>query len=236
MGQRERKDIDLDYDSFAPAYGAHRRADPAVLDALAGRAGPRVLEVGAGTGNYAAGLARRGLAVSGVYPSAGMRAAAPVELLPGTADALPFPDAAFDLVFSADVVHHLPDVAAAFREAARVLVPGGRLCTVTDDEASIRRRVHSAYFPETVAVELARYPTLDALADAAAAAGLVPGAVERTETPYLVTDARPFRELAFSSLALIPDEALRAGLERLARDLPVAAVDSHVLVWARRPA
>ena len=226
----------MEYDSFTPAYAAHRRADPGVVDALAARAGARVLEVGAGTGNYAVALAERGFDVVGVEPSAGMRGAAPLELLAGTADALPVSGAAFDLVYSVDVVHHLPDLGAAFREAARVLAPGGLLCTVTDDEASIRRRVHREYFPETFAVELARYPTLDALGEAAAAAGLEPRDIERTETPYTVTDSRPFRELAFSSLALIPDEALQAGLVRLERDLPVEAVDCHVLVWARKPA
>jgi hypothetical protein len=118
-----------------------------------------------------------------------------------------------------------------------VLAPGGRVCTVTDDEESIRgRTIHRRYFPETLAVELARYPTLDALQAAAEAAGLVPGATEHVERVLVFTDAAPFRELAFSSLALIPREALERGLAQLERDLPVEAVDHKVLVWARKPA
>ena len=230
----------MEYDSFAPAYAAHRRADPAVVDALAARAGARALEVGAGTGNYAAALAERGFEVVGVEPSAGMRARSAVELLAGTADALPCPDTTFDLVFSVDVIHHVPDVPAAFSEAARVLVPGGRLCTVTDDEESIRgRAIHRRYFPDTLAVELARYPTLPTLRAAAEDAGLVPCAVDRVKHTVVFTDVAPFRELAFSSLALIGKDALRRGIEELERDLergPMTAMDRKVLVWARKPA
>jgi ubiquinone/menaquinone biosynthesis C-methylase UbiE len=161
-----------------------------------------------------------------------------VRFLAGRAEELPLEDGAFDAVFSVDVAHHIGDLEGAFAEAARVLRAGGRLCVVTDDEESIRARVHAAYFPKTVAVELARYPSLGRLDEALRAAGLEPQRVERTATPYEVADATPFRALAFSSLALIGEDEHRAGLERLEADLargPVAAVDSHVLVWAAKP-
>jgi tocopherol O-methyltransferase len=41
--------------------------------------------------------------------------------------ALPFPDGCFDVVSFYDSVCHLPDKAAFFRQAARILKPGGRL-------------------------------------------------------------------------------------------------------------
>jgi ubiquinone/menaquinone biosynthesis C-methylase UbiE len=47
-------------------------------------------------------------------------------LLVTDAERLPFRDASFDLVCSWGVVYHSPDTAAAVREIARVLRPGGR--------------------------------------------------------------------------------------------------------------
>jgi SAM-dependent methyltransferase len=43
---------------------------------------------------------------------------------------LPVRDAAAQAVLGLDVLHHLPDPAAFFKEAARVLAPGGRLALV----------------------------------------------------------------------------------------------------------
>jgi SAM-dependent methyltransferase len=48
-----------------------------------------------------------------------------VETVACEAASLPFEDASFDLVFGHAVLHHLPDLAGAFREFRRVLRPGG---------------------------------------------------------------------------------------------------------------
>src|SRR3954452_24468493 len=42
------------------------------------------------------------------------------------AERIPYDDDTFDLVVGHAVLHHIPDVAAAFREVLRVLKPGGR--------------------------------------------------------------------------------------------------------------
>ena len=56
---------------------------------------------------------------------------------------LSFPDASFDLIVSCDVFEHVDDARRCFREAARVLAPGGVLyLTVpffTDRDRSVRR-------------------------------------------------------------------------------------------------
>ena len=50
-----------------------------------------------------------------------------VELRQGEVTALPLTDAAADTVIVHQVLHYLPDPAAAIAEAARILAPGGRL-------------------------------------------------------------------------------------------------------------
>ena len=147
--------------------------------------------------------------------------------------------AAFDLVFSVDVIHHVAAKPAFFHESARVLRPGGCLCTVTDSEDIIRRReILSGYFPETVDIELARYPRLEQLAAWMAAAGFAGLAHTIVEQPYELTSAQPFRDRAFSSLHLIPQAAWQAGLDRLERDLargPIRGVSRYACLWGILP-
>jgi len=58
-----------------------------------------------------------------------------VRLRLAPAEAVPFADGAFDVITMYSVLHHLPDLAQAFREARRVLRPGG---TLYADESSSR--------------------------------------------------------------------------------------------------
>ena len=53
----------------------------------------------------------------------------------GNAEALPFLDESFDVVFSRLAFHHFPDIHRPFEEMARVLKPGGKLVLI-DMEAA----------------------------------------------------------------------------------------------------
>jgi len=235
----------LDYDDLSTAYARNRRIHPGVLHLLVetGRVADasRVLEVGCGTGNYSIALAEAtGCQTAGVDPSAEMLAAArlrtqAIDFCQGRAEALPFSSHGFDLIFSVDVIHHLMDRAAFFREAFRLLRPGGRLCTVTDSAEDIRRRRPlSSHFPETVPVELARYPSVETLRAEMAEAGFAAIWTGTTEQPYPLTDSQGYRERAYSSLHLIPDEAFQRGIARMEQELgtgPIAALSLYTLVW-----
>jgi ubiquinone/menaquinone biosynthesis C-methylase UbiE len=99
---------------------------------------PRALEVGAGTGYFTLNLVRAGVvgratttdispgmleALSGSARRLGLS----VETVRCEAAELPFEGGSFDLVFGHAVLHHLPDLDAAFAEFRRVLRPGGSL-------------------------------------------------------------------------------------------------------------
>jgi 2-polyprenyl-6-hydroxyphenyl methylase/3-demethylubiquinone-9 3-methyltransferase len=97
--------------------------------------GLRVLDLGCGGGLATACLARRGARVVGLdlsWPSLCVARRhtqesydpAPV-FLRGWAEALPFADASFDVVWCTDVLEHLADLPAAIMHIARVLKPGG---------------------------------------------------------------------------------------------------------------
>lgn len=103
---------------------------PAFLDLLP-PPGRKTLDLGCGEGRVGAELGRRGYRVVGVDSSARMveRASERHEARVADAAALPFPDGAFDLVVAFMSVMNFDDPEGAIGEAARVLEPGGRLCT-----------------------------------------------------------------------------------------------------------
>jgi SAM-dependent methyltransferase len=90
-------------------------------------AGARVLEVGAGPGFLAAHARKRRRdlrwTASDLHP-------VPWNALAADAGRLPVATGAVGLVSGLDVLHHLPEPAAFFGEAARVLAAGGRLALV----------------------------------------------------------------------------------------------------------
>jgi SAM-dependent methyltransferase len=112
---------------------------PSILDAAGVGPGHRVLDVGCGTGVLAGAAAARvgaGGAVTGLDPNDGMltvarKSAAAVTWQAGVAESLPFEDGSLDRVLSQFALMFFEDRAAAMREAARVLAPGGRAAFAT---------------------------------------------------------------------------------------------------------
>jgi SAM-dependent methyltransferase len=238
----------IDYDKIASEYARHRKVHPEVLKSLlltskVGRAS-RVLEVGCGTGNYIIALeALAGCSCWGIDPSERMLSRArersrTISFQPGKAERLEFPPDFFDLVFSVDVIHHVGNSLAYFREAYRVLRAGGKVCTVTDSEWIIRHRQPLAiYFPETVEIELGRYPRIAELRDIMERVGFGEVTESTVESAYPLTDVQAYRDKAFSSLLLVPEAAFQRGMERMERDLrtgPIQGVSRYLLLWGTR--
>ncbi len=92
---------------------------------LEGLPDPSVLDVGTGTGVFAEAFAARASKVVGVDPDAELLTLArghvpKAQFQEGRAEALPFDDASFGLVFLGHVLHETDDPVAALREARRV--------------------------------------------------------------------------------------------------------------------
>jgi ubiquinone/menaquinone biosynthesis C-methylase UbiE len=239
----------MDYDDLAREYALYRQVQPEVLKQLlaAGTvaAASHVLEVGCGTGNYIAAIQNAtGCRGWGIDPSRQMLAHArgrssPVIFEQGRGEKLPLPDARFDLVFSVDAIHHMEDRLAYFKEAWRVLKPGGRVCTVTESEAMIRsRQPFAVYFPDTVAADLTRYPAAADLEQMMREAGFVQVHAHVSEMSFLIDDIQGFRDRAYSCLHLIPDEAFQHGIQQMERHLrtaPIRWVSRYLLVWCTKP-
>jgi SAM-dependent methyltransferase len=156
------------YNSFAEAYSAQSETSlfngyytlPAVVDLAGEVAGRRILDAGCGSGPIAAALRDRGATVTGFDSSAGMLELARRRLGPDAdlhladlSGPLPFPDAAYDDVIAALVLHYLQDWTAPPAELRRVLKPGGRLIAAIDHPFAIellhRQQAGEAAYFET---------------------------------------------------------------------------------------
>lgn len=102
-------------------------------------AGSRVLDVGCGDAGVLIAFAEQGAQTAGIEPSgksfdrARVRAdehGVSVDLRVGSAEALPFEDASFDLVILDNVLEHVSDREQTLREIHRVLKPNGLLYMV----------------------------------------------------------------------------------------------------------
>jgi SAM-dependent methyltransferase len=133
VGQDERLLLGSSFGATATAYAEHRPdyAQAAVRWALERAPGPRVLDLGAGTGKLTATLVALGAEVIAVEPDPAMltelrRALPAVRALPGSAEAVPLPEASVDAVLAGNAMHWF-DMNVAGPEIARVLERDGIL-------------------------------------------------------------------------------------------------------------
>jgi SAM-dependent methyltransferase len=128
---------------------------------LTGPAGGRALDIGAGRGISSYALARDGWQVTALEPdpSAVVGTGAieqlvaasrlPIAIVQEWGEALPFPDAYFDLVYGREVLHHARDLPTLCAEMARVLKPGGTF---------LATREHVIFSDADLAVFLSEHP------------------------------------------------------------------------------
>jgi SAM-dependent methyltransferase len=135
-------DAPITPESLAPFDHFHGRgviATEEIAAQLAPEPGERLLDIGSGIGGPARWFAAKfSVQVTGVDLTPELCAAAEelnaitgladrIRIIRGSALALPVPDAAFDAAYSQNVIMNIADKPLFYREAFRVLRPGGRL-------------------------------------------------------------------------------------------------------------
>jgi SAM-dependent methyltransferase len=212
--------------SFGAAAAAYERGRPEypaeAVDWLLPAGARRVLDLGAGTGKLTGQLRSRGLEVTAVEPSDGMRAALSERLpdvpaLAGAAEAIPLGDGAVEAVLVAQAWHWVDPVRAA-PEVARVLVPGGQLgllWNIRDERADWVAQLQRLMPRHENSEAVARAPVV----------GAPFGPLERLEVPW----RQPMRPDALIDLVgsrsyiIVLDEAERARVLADVRQL----IDTH---------
>lgn len=147
-------------------------------------------------------------------------------LLQADLRAMPFPDAAFDMILCSHVLEHIPEDGEALRELARMLAPGGLLIVAVPNEGCLlawlrNHVVQPAILRTTDHVQFYTAATLMARAEAA---GLSPlGTIEREGVfvPHLgiytrVRETRLGRRLLALLARMLPSQAagLVAGFQK----------------------
>jgi ubiquinone/menaquinone biosynthesis C-methylase UbiE len=223
------------YDDFAGWYERerhlpyHRMLDDLEVELVERyAAGKQVLEVGCGTGLILDRVAQFAAGSHGIDLSAGMLARAAARGLSvsqASATALPLPDASVDVAYSFKVLAHIPDIAGALSEMARVVRPGGYVIAEFYNARSLRRLV-KALKPATAVSETTNdehvFTRYD---DAAAIRGYLPRGLDWVATRGIRVITPVAAVLRVPGLGA----AVRWAEHRLA-DLPVARDHGGFLV------
>lgn len=217
-------------------YGTYAPWMAKVME-FASHRGQRVLEVGAGLGTDLAQFARNGALTTDLDLSAGHLEHAQRnfalrglsgEFHHGDAEAMPFDDASFDLIYSNGVIHHTPDTTRAIREMHRVLKPGGRAIVMVYAENSWH------YWREQVL----RLGIESGMLAHNSMGWVMSGSVERNrhgQRPLVKVYTRPrlrrlFREAGFGSIGITQRQMVDGELPSALSWIPVS-IAGYLVGW-----
>jgi hypothetical protein len=159
-----------------------------------------VVNVGAGSGSYEP----EDLDVTAVEPSASMRSQRPPDLRPAIdafAEALPFPDDAFDAAMASVTVHQWSDQVRGLQELRRV--SRGPVVVLTFDGDALDGFWLAPYAPELITAERRRYPSIDQIGE------VLGGSTTVTVVPIPIDCPDGFTEAFYARPEYFLDDTVR---------------------------
>jgi len=183
----------------------------------------RIVDLGCGTGRFAAPLAAHfSAAVVGVDPSAKMLAQArrdpSVHFVQGQGEHIPLRDRAVDLVFTSMAYHHFTQPGVVATECRRVLQPGGSVFVRTGVRERMASYPYAPFFPDAVPVGERRLPSASEICAAFGSAvfhSAVVGEIVQQVAANWPQHATRIAAGSDSVLASLDQKRFHAGVRRL---------------------
>jgi ubiquinone/menaquinone biosynthesis C-methylase UbiE len=231
-----------DYSKIATTYDSGRKMRDEVLDLWLDRITERarisdhsrILDLGCGTGRFSIPMARRfGCSVVGADKSPEMINKARQKDTGQTvswgvqnADDLNYAENAFDIVFMSHLLHHVDSPKKVLESCYRILSPGGSIFSRYGAVEQILNDVEHRFFPETIAIDKARTPSVHDVETWLSKAGFKKISSEEIIQQSYESIQDRFQSIKLkntSVLSLIPQSAFEKGIRQLEESLDKVA-------------
>ena len=219
------------YDSIGKNYSQTRKRDPRIastlLEILSSSKGSTIVDIGAGTGSYAAVLAEHGYRVIAIEPSSIMRQQAivhpAIQWVDAYAESLPLPNRSADAAIIMLAFHHFQNYQKALEEINRV-TGGGQIIVFTYDPNAFASRNPlgvianfwlTKYFPSFVTDVKSTFLSISKLVSELQAITGKTAKITDFPLPYNLSDS--FAAVGWGRPELYFDSSIRNGISSFAK-------------------
>lgn len=246
------KEIIMNYKQLAQRFATSHTVNSHIFFELISNFSPKskikVLDFGCGTGNYIKKISTyTNYRIYGVEPCEEMIMYAKkqnpnITIRQGNHISIPYPDDFFEYVYMTNVVHHIPDISAMYKEIYRVLKPNGVLCICTENRRQLLSKYWIRYFPSIIIKDLQRFPSVPKLKKLAYNQKLITikTTVISEKKWYRITDLLMSQVLkrSMSVLNLISDHEYNTGTQKILnaqkRDKIHFCNRGYTFLWLRK--
>jgi len=241
--------VSIDYSKISKIYDIGRATNAETVEKLVRllrvSTDSILLDMGCGTGNYTAALQKVGKSVIGVDISPDMIEQARVkfprlQFICSDVTNLPFDSGMFDGAFAIQVLHHVKKMENFLMEAYRVVRKGAYIAIHSCSHRQMKAFWFYHYFPKGLEVDLSRIPNSKEIASLLKKTGFSNVGVEICYSDVVVAYEAPkcyldkkYRD-SDSTFALLTEEDIEAGCEKLKKDISSGAVETVVQRYERK--